>query len=334
MGDHLVDHIHHHDLRSDNTLHVVGVVSNPVRYNSRYRLARQWAERMRATPFVKLHVVEAAFGDRHHELRQNGEDHLEVRTASEIWIKENMINLGVRHLLPRDWRYVAWVDTDIEFRDPDWARETLHELQHYPVLQPWSDSIELGPKGEILRHRQSFGSYDMQRRMQTTSRKTPEQERKADPCKPYYGFGWGHTGYAWAATRGWWEQVQGLIDFGILGAGDWHMAWAMIGRVHEGMRNELSENYKRLCFEWQERAVRMGKHVGYLPGRIEHYFHGAVGNRKYDLRHETLVRHAFDPVTDLRRDAQGLIQLVGKPELEQDIRWYNRTRSEDDISVD
>jgi len=29
--------------------------------------------------------------------------------------------------LPRDWRYVAWIDADVHFLNRDWAQETLHQ---------------------------------------------------------------------------------------------------------------------------------------------------------------------------------------------------------------
>ena len=46
-----------------------------------------------------------------------------------------------------------------------------------------------------------------------------------------------------------------------------------------------------------------------------------------------LVDNGYDPDTDLTYDAQGLIQLIGKPRLEQDIRLYNRSRQEDSIEA-
>ena len=64
MNNHLVSHIKNSGLQSDNTLHVIGVISNPVRFHSRYRLFKSWASEMLKTPNVKLYVVESVFGDR------------------------------------------------------------------------------------------------------------------------------------------------------------------------------------------------------------------------------------------------------------------------------
>lgn len=315
---HLTQHIQHPELRGDNTLHVVGVVSNPARYHSRYRLAREWAAEMEKTACVKVHLVETAFGDRHHEIVEPSSDHLALRTRSEIWIKENMINLGVRRLLPRDWKYVAWVDADVTFRDPGWAQETLHQLQHYAVVQPWQHCLDLGFDGSVLATHTSFGFRTTQRqRIQTHSK---------DPY-PY-----GHSGFAWACTRGFWEQAQELMDFCILGSADHHMAWAMIGKVDSTIHKGMSPSFFRRCREWQARAIRQTHgEVGFVNGRIEHHFHGSKKNRYYRERWQVLVDHGYDPDKDLVHDELGLIQIVGKPGLERAIREYNRSRHEDSI---
>lgn len=319
MSCHIEQRIHKPELRSDNTLHVVAVVSNLERWHSRYRLARDFVERMEATPQVRLHVVEAAFGDRHHEVAVGGHDrHLQLRVDTNAWIKENMINLGVRHLLPYDWKYVAWIDADVEFRNPHWAQETLHQLQHFHVVQPWQHCIDLGPHGSIMKTFASLGHMS-----QTGVR---IQSRAEEPY-PY-----GHSGFAWAATRTFWEQVGGLIDFGVLGSGDHHMAWAMLGKCEEALHSKMHSNYNRRVREWQQRAVRLTHgEVGCAPGRLEHNFHGPKGRRYYRERWQILVDHGFDPDVDLMRDAQGCIYIVGKPGLESAIRKYNRSRCEDSI---
>jgi hypothetical protein len=312
----------HPELQSHNTLHVVGCVSNPVRFHSRYRLAREWLAHVSATPHVKAYLVETAFGDRHHEVATDAPNHLKLRSTSEAWTKESMLNLGVRHLLPRDWRYVAWVDADVTFRDPNWAQETMHQLQHWAVVQPWQQCLDLGPTGNVMQMHQSFGY------MTSTGKKI--QRWSGDPY-PY-----GHSGFAWAATRGFWEQVGGLMDFCPLGSADHHMAWGMVGDCESTIHGKMSPGFFRRVREWQAKAVRAtGKQVGFTNGRLEHFWHGAKKNRFYRERWEILVAHAFDPDTDLVHDAQGLIQLAGnKPGLEHDLRAYNRSRREDAVYDD
>lgn len=322
MQNHIVNQFKHRDLRSDSTLHVIGVVSNPARWHSRYRLARQWMEHMQAVPNVRLYMVESAFRDRQFEVTEAGNPrHLQRRTRSEIWNKENLINLGVRHLLPLDWRYVAWVDADVEFRDQDWAIETLHQLQHFAVVQPWQSALDLGPTGNVIQAFQSFGFRWQQG--------GPIHVHRSNDKYPV-----GHCGFAWACTRAFWEAVGGLIDFAILGSADYHMSWAMVGEVVRTVY-AASPAFHRKCVEWQERAIRVThKQVGYVQGRLEHHFHGPKMRRFYADRWKILVDHQYDPGRDLMYDEQGLIQLAGKHALEHAIRQYNRSRREDGVHED
>lgn len=321
MSRHLVNHIKHSELESDSTLHVIGVITNPVRYQSRYRLYHQWEKEMLATPNVALYTVEAAYGDRRHEVTvSDNPNHLQLRTSSEIWLKENLINLGIRNLLPKDWKYVAWVDCDVSFRNPDWAMASIHQLQHYPIIQPWSDVVDLDFYGGIHQHSKSFGSLH--------AKNLPKAHNRNNE----YGHAYGHSGFAWAATRFFYENVEKLLDIGIVGSGDHHMAWGCIGEIESTVHKKLEGSYMRKCIDWQERAFwASGSNVGFTPGRIEHHFHGPKERRKYYGRWDILLKHGFCPETDLVYDSSGLLRLKGKHLMEQDIQRYNRERLEDSL---
>jgi hypothetical protein len=321
MTDHINCQIHKPHLVHNNTLHVVGVISNSPRYHSRYRLFREWMKEMEATPNVKLYVVELAFGDRHHEVTESVcPNHLQLRTNHEIWHKENMINLAAQWLFPHNWKYMAWIDGDVSFRNPMWAQETLHQLQHYQVVQPWSQALDLGPMGNIMQVHNSFGFVHSAGFKMSASWK-----------KEYH---YGHSGFAWACTRKFWENLpnKGLMDFAILGSADHHMAWAMVGKVDESLPGHISCGYRRLCKEWERDAVHVTrKRVGFVQGRIEHSFHGSKKKRYYKERWQILKDHHYDPEIDLAYDNQGLTYLLCKPDLEHQIHKYFRARQEDSI---
>ena len=318
-GNHLVNHIHNPHLIHDNDLHVIRVISNPARFQSRYRLAREQVERLENTPCVKLYTVECAFGDRQHEVTEAGNPrHLQLRTNSEIWIKENMINLGVRNLIPRTAKYIAWIDGDITFDDDTWAQETLHQLQHFEVVQPWTQCVDLGPMGNIM---QMFGAFGF-----AHQRRVKKNKWQGD-----YGE-YAHSGFAWACTRRFWEAVGGLVDFCIHGSADHHMAFAMIDEVESTIHRGMGFDFHNKLREWEERAVRVTKReVGFVKGFIKHHFHGKKRDRKYRERWQVLIDHKYDPSKDLMYDDAGVIQLTGKSSLEQDIHFYNRQRSEDSV---
>lgn len=338
---HLSNHICNSDLVHDSTLHVIRVISNPARYHSRYRLARQQEHFLKTCPNIKLYTVEAAFGDRHHEIvEKTNPHHLLVRIKSEIWIKENMINLGVKHLLPRHWKYLAWIDGDVIWHKNDWGINTIQQLQHYPVLQPWQDGLDLGRYENVLSHFKSFGfqhfrQFEEELRVCTTGKNSSEgwTNKNAASAMPKGDYRrYGHTGYAWACTRYFWENIGGLMDFCILGSADHNMALSFIGRVEKSIHQKMSEGFKRKCHEFQERALRVSQNeVGCTTDRLEHFFHGSKKRRYYGERWQILIHYKFDPYKDLMYDDQGIIKLVGKPGLEQAIRHYNRSRHEDSI---
>lgn len=313
-------------LRGDNTLHVVTVISNPVRYKSRYKLYEAFAKHMAEHPEVHLVTVEHAFGDRHHEVTDaDNPDHVQVRGNHELWMKENLINIGVREL-PRDWKYMAWIDADVEFYNKDWAQETLHQLQHHQVLQLFETAVDLGPRNNVVQLHHGFCS----------------QHRKGAPRvlnAGKYGGGqkvfW-HPGFAWACRREFYENVDGLLDFGVLGAGDHHMSLGLIGAAKESMPSGLNSNYVKAVLEWEKKAQRAAQgNIGFVEGSILHHWHGPKAKRYYIERWDVLKKHQFDPEADIRYDSQGLIELAGnKPGLRDDIRAYFRARDEDSQNDD
>lgn len=321
MSNHLVSHIKHKSLRSDNTLHVIGMISNTVRWNSRSRLFKEWYQAMLNTPNVKVYIVEVAFGDRHHEYAESDNPcHLQLRSKYELWHKENALNLGIRHLLPHDWKYLSWTDCDVFWPEPYWAQETIQQLQHHPVVQPWEDCIDLGFNGNILTTHKSFCYLDRS-----------GQKKQKDPKDPYK---YAHPGFSWACTRAFWESivcVGGLIDFAVLGSADWHMAWSLINETDHTIKTAC-DGMKRRVAAWQAQAYKHTQgNVGFVKTRIEHRFHGPKAKRYYRERGAILAQHQYCPEKDIAYDEQGLIYIPHKPKFIQDIGKYLRSRCEDSI---
>src|SRR5581483_2347339 len=130
--------------RLHDPLYVIAPVFNSQRFRSRWRLYEDFARHVACAGAI-LYTVEVAFGDRDFAVTQAcNPRHLQLRTKSELWLKEAAINLMVQQL-PRDWKYVAWIDADFQFARGDWADETLHKLQHYDLVQMYSTIQDLKP---------------------------------------------------------------------------------------------------------------------------------------------------------------------------------------------
>ncbi|HVZ10746.1 hypothetical protein [Rhodopila sp.] len=306
----------------DAPLYVIAPIVNPVRYRSRYSLYRDFARHI-TDAGAELYTVEAAYGDRPFEVTEDGNPrHIRLRTAHELWHKENLINLGVARL-PADWRYVAWIDADVTFARPDIVAETIQQLQHYSVVQMFSHALDLGPRHEPL---SGFDGFVAQYLRQAGT----GQDRDVRPD----AYGRWHPGYAWACRRDAWDHLGGLIDFAVVGSADRYMACAFLGQVESCLSRDLTRRcptYTTWCAAWQERADRhILRNIGCVEGLLLHHFHGPKRDRGYVRREEILWRNDFDPARDIKRDWQGLWQLTDrKPALRDRLRGYFRSRNED-----
>ena len=299
-------------------LHVIAARFNPLRYDLPDRHYDRFVQHMLAQPDVRLTVVECQYGDRPFTCERPGVHHVGVRARTLLWIKEALQAIGLARL-PQDWRHVALLDADIEFRRSDWAEAIVQGLQVNDVLQPWSDCYDLGPRGEHLRAHQSF------MRLYREGRPI-----RADGAA---GYTFAHPGFALAFTRQALDYLGGPIQ-GALGAGDHHACLALIGRAKESLPGGIHPNYRAQILRWEDRAERhIGHNVGFVPGTIEHAWHGDMANRRYVSRWDILTKHQFDPVADLKTNLWGVPELAGnKPGLRRDIEDYFRARWEDGLA--
>lgn len=305
----------------DTTLHVVAVVSNPYLFARRYILMKEFICRIEAEePNVTLYVVELAYGNQRFLITdKKNRRHLQLRTEHPIWHKENMVNLGIRKLLPPNWKAVAWIDADIEFETPNWATDTLKVLNgSKDVVQLFSHCVDMGPAGDAM---QIFTSWGY-------------QYTKGLPYIASTVNYW-HPGYAWACTRKAYERMGGLYDKGILGSGDNIMALSFLQKGDTaGLNKDNSPDYKQSVAEFQKRVKNM--RFGYVPGVIRHHYHGSKVNRKYGERWKILVNHQYSPTKHITYDANGvLVPTATCPrKMLADIFDYFGERNEDDIYKD
>lgn len=304
-------------------LHVVTCISNPIRYQSRWRLYERFATEMQRAG-VHLVTVELAYGDRPFAVTSaDNPDHVQVRTACELWSKENLLNIGIARL-PAHWRYVAWIDADVQFQNPDWAAETVERLQLFSVVQLFSHAHDLDPDHQVLECKKPKTGF-----MYAYWEGLPSS-------KGYDDGNW-HPGYAWAIRRDSFRALGGLMDFCILGSADRHMAMALVGKAELSINRALTPAYKKRVLAWQERAERhLRRNVHYVPGLLTHWWHGKKRDRRYVERWQILKRWQFDPDLDLCRDwsQSGLIELTDRSVgLRDDIRRYLRARNEDSIDI-
>jgi hypothetical protein len=300
----------------EEKLNVIVVISNPCLYARRYILFKEFVKRLEEEETnVNIYMVELAYGDEKFIVTdKNNQNHLQIRTETPIWHKENMINLGVKKLLPKNYKAFAWIDADIEFESSTWALDTLKILNGCKdVVQLFSHAVDMSKEETNLNIFNSFG-YCFTNKKAYTSK----------------GIDYWHPGYAWAMTRKAYEQIGGLYEQGVLGSGDNVMALSFINKCKGFLNKEYSADYNQSMLDFQEKAKKL--RLGYTPGIIRHHYHGTKQNRKYTERWKILMKHQYSPHLHLTHDAYGiLIPSDAFPnEFKDDIFMYFKERKEDD----
>jgi hypothetical protein len=299
----------------DTTLHVIAVISNPCQFARRYILAREFVKRMEKEQNIRLYFVELAYGDQQfHLTEKHNPRHLQLRATTPLWHKENMINLGVKKLLPVGWKAFAWIDADIEFESTTWASDTLKVLNGCrDVVQLFSHAVDMDKTNQALGIYPSFG-FQL------------SKESK------YGGTGinmW-HPGYAWACTQKAYTKMGGLYEKSILGAGDHNMTFSFIGNGIKSVNTSTTDDYKQSVLDFEQRVKNL--RIGYVPGVIRHHFHGSKKNRKYSERWQILVKNAYMPTIHITKNKDGLL-IPSKScpkQMLDDIMTYFSERNEDE----
>lgn len=302
----------------DKRLYVILPYFNYCEYGRRKQLFIEFIERIRTIPGIRILVVEATLEGTKFQLPKSIGGvfkHVGFMTQDPIWIKENLINLAIQHL-PNTWQYVSWIDADVTFLNTNWVNDTVKALQEKDVVQMFQTAVHMGPDGEAMKIEKGFGYMSQ----------TSDQPYHKDAR---YGF-W-HPGFGWAITRKAYQQMEKLVDWGILGSGDRHMALALIGKVECSYPGQISADYATKLEEYQEKCK--GLTLGFVPGTILHHWHGRIEDRKYRERWQILTKYDFQPSKDCMYNKHGVLQLTedGK-RMQENLREYFAGRREDEMT--
>ena len=300
----------------EEKLNVIVVISNPCLYVKRYKLLREFVKRIEEEKDrVNLFIVEMIYtGQQFIVTDKNNKNHLQLKTETPIWHKENMINLGVQKLLPKDYKAFAWIDADIEFENGTWALDTLKILNgSKDVVQLFSHCVDMSNQNSDLQIYNGFGySFSKQKKYTTL------------------GIDYWHPGYAWAITRKAYEKIGGLYEKGILGSSDSIMALSFINLSENMNSPKYNSDYNDSMLEYKKKASQL--RLGYVPGVIRHYYHGSKQNRNYTERWKILMKYEFSPIKHITYSSEGIMIPTKEfnNEFKEAIMDYFRERKEDE----
>ena len=233
-------------------------------------------------------LIECVIGDADFELDVNY-DAKRIRTKNLLWHKESLLNNVFRDL-PKQYKYVFWLDGDILFSNTNWILDAVGKLSSdYTIIQPFEFGIHLD------KDQYSLGPDIAQLRDACLNNSIPRANRKI-----WRSFGanfedkssWedndydihGHVGFAWGIRRDVLDIMGGLYDRCLIGGADHVMAHAAVGQInHLCIRKAfLSEKELSSIETWSTRFFQatQGK-LGFVKGDLLHLWHGDLAKRQY-----------------------------------------------------
>lgn len=235
-------------------------------------------------------IVELAFGQQPFTL-QKSKNVIQVRTKDVMWQKERLLNIAISKL-PSNCKYVAWIDCDIVFANPNWAIETVEQLKKHKIVQPFKEVVRL-PRGHFCYMGEghiflSFTYVFKQNPLMT-------EEGRFDLH--------GHTGFAWASHKSI-LQKHGLYDVCIAGSADHLMAHSFAGDWTTKCTDRTfgkNLSFKSHYYQWSKKIYpSILAKLGFVDGMALHLWHGDVENRNYALRERMVEEFDFNPSGDLK----------------------------------
>lgn len=246
-------------------------------------------------------IIECAVGEADFLFPADSPHIRQVRAASLLWHKEALLNVLIREL-PTRFKYVFWVDGDINFTNRNWIVDSVQKLQSScAIVQPFRFAIHLD-KGESKPSPATLAQKDVSgdviepkssRRVWRSYGSVVEDFRTArgkfiDSSIVDYDLH-GHVGFAWGIRREILDSCGGLYDRALVGGADHIMAHAVMTpppNVHRCIQKcHTDPEELRMIALWSRTFHSLcGMRLGSCGGDVYHTWHGELSDRRYFQR--------------------------------------------------
>ncbi len=282
---------------------IIACYYNPTGSDYRYRAFQRWYESIK---HLEHRITELVIGNNSYELPKSPYIE-EVRTDTLLWHKEALLNRIISKL-PKKYKYVFWLDTDVLFTNPNWLIGGVERLQHVQLIQPFEYCVHM-QKDE---QEPSFDLQHAKALFWNRGRLVPNFWRSF--CANFVTNGTipnsytdpmhGHVGFAWGARRDILDRIP-LYDQALIGGADHIMADAAVSPfTSECIRKNFAGVMMPSIESWSAKwwFLIEGK-VDYVGGSLYHIWHGDLEKRNYGRR----IRE-FSPLQSkvVNRDHNGL----------------------------
>lgn len=228
-------------------------------------------------------IVECVIGDATPQLPVT--DYItRIYTKDLLWHKEGLLNNIIR-LLPSEFKYVFWLDTDVTFTNKNWFVEGAEKLSTTSnIIQPFEYCVHLERDQDTpdfnLEDEKPFAGLP-QRRHKSLWRSFCANYATTDYSGDTNYDKHGHVGFAWGARREVLEAVP-LYDRALIGGADHIIAHAAAGQVgHPCILKSFTDDIHAVN-KWSREFfnVTHGR-IGYVKGDLYHTWHGDIEKRQY-----------------------------------------------------
>lgn len=232
-------------------------------------------------------IIECVIGDSKPQLPQNCNIE-RIYTESLLWHKETLLNKIISEL-PKNYKYVFWIDADVIFTNNNWLIEGVKVLQSgCTIIQPFEYCVHLDKDQFKPNFNLQFAKamYDPNKSILKESKKMWKSfsanwvTNKINACSENYDVH-GHVGFAWGATRELLDEVP-LYDKALIGGADHIIAHAAAGQIPHCCITKSFKDDINNVLSWSKLfyAFAKGK-IGYVQGDLFHIWHGDINKRDY-----------------------------------------------------
>jgi len=303
---------------------------NPGRHQNKVDNFRQFRASV-AQQGLQMLCVELVFGQAPNQLRDDDCDILIHRRTAEgntLWQKERLLNIALENL-PNTVEKVMWLDSDLIFLNDNWVPETAELLDQFPVVQPFGWMTYLPADTGVEFAEEKLATLPLGQGVGYVYHSAGLGISSFGDVVFRANFILGHPGFAWAARR---EVIcaAGFYDRSIIGGGDRIMVNAFTGHFG-GISRKMPAAMASSVREFGRKLEPLvgPANVSYTQGVVLHIWHGDRANRDYTHRYEILVNNRYDPATDVRVNADGVLEWASSKEfLHKQVTDYFNNRKE------
>jgi len=304
---------------------IIACYYNPQRNEYRKKAFDIWYESVK---HLNVRIIEATLEGVDYELSESIVTK-RVVLKEWLWHKEYLLNLLIKEL-PKKYKYVFWLDTDVIFKNKNWLVEACETLKYYRVVQPFTycthlDKDDFDGSSTVLSllEGKNYLNDDIVNRKKWRSYASNFYTSLVNDKR--YDVR-GHVGFAWGCRREIFDYVL-LFENAKIGGADGIIAYAcQDSYVCESIDKMFGCRQDIIDFtsQWYFFA---GNSLKAVQGDLYHIWHGDTKKREYYKRIKE-----FSQVPE-EEQSNYFTSYMNKREVTSDISIEKENINNSNISV-